>query len=143
MYQKIDTIYRTMPHVSKESIENELYEKLFLELQKVIIESNKKSVNIFLLSVLTETERIMLTKRFATVVFLSQGLSNYEIWKLLKLSPSTVARTKLAYEEGRYDQLLKLSKKQTGNKFINLLEVMLRGGLPPRTAERWKYVSGL
>lgn len=132
-----------MPHVSKELIEKDLYAKLFSELQKIVVTSQHASADIFLESILTETERIMITKRFATVLFLSQGLSGYEIWKLLKLSPSTVARTKLAYEAGHYDGLLRLLKTKEKNKFFDILEILLRGGLPPRTADRWKYVPSI
>lgn len=132
-----------MPHVSKEPLEKKLYDKLFLELQKAIVKSDKKSANIFMYSVLSETERTMFTKRFAIIILLSQGLSNYEIWNQLKLSPSTVARIKLSYEKGRYDELLGLIKGKKKIQFMNILEVLLSGGLPPRTAERWKHVSGL
>ncbi len=132
-----------MPHVSKEPLEKELYDKLFLELQKAIVKSNKQSANIFMYSVLTETERTMITKRFSTILLLSQGLSNYEISNQLKLSSSTVARIKLLYEKGKYNKLLKLIKGKEKIQFMNILEILLNGGLPSRAAERWKHVSGL
>lgn len=74
----------------------------------------------------TKTEKLMLAKRLAIILLLDQGESIYAIENTLKVSPSTVARISLAYEEGKFTNLIKEIKNQVG--FISQMEKII----PPR-----------
>lgn len=133
-----------MPHISKRHLNYKLYQQLSVDLHKAVSTSGQRSVEQFMTSILTPTEQVMLTKRFAAVMFLEKGMTNYEIWNTLELSPSTVARIQKAYEDGKYDDFLSIfSKKKKGNKnFLDTLEVILQAGLPPRGKGKWKKIFG-
>ncbi len=132
-----------MPHVNSEPLDEVLFNKLFTELQKLISKTTTDSAGAVLSSLLTPTERVMLTKRFATIYFLNKGMTPYEIWNLLKLSPSTVSRINNDYKNGNYNPLIRVFKKSLTKDFFELLEVILAAGLPPRGKDRWRHVSGM
>jgi uncharacterized protein YerC len=131
-----------MAHIAKDPIEEELYQKLFSELQKLLIKSDSGSVGKVLDSLLTSTEQIMLTKRLAIILFLHKGMTEYEIWHTLKMSSSTVARVHGEYKTGAYDPIIKVISKNTAKDFLKLLEIILGAGLPPRSKDRWQHVAG-
>jgi Trp operon repressor len=131
-----------MAHVTKEPIETTLFSKLFKELQILMSKTNTDSAEAVLSALLTPTEQIMLTKRFAVILFLDRGLTTYEIWHILKMSPSTVARIQSDYSRGAFDPIVKVFKHSAAKDFLALLEVILSAGLPPRTKDRWQSVPG-
>ncbi len=130
-----------MPHISKKKLKKEYLQKLFGELSEVLERSAKKSwTRLFLQEFLTETEKIMLSKRFAVIYLLSEGVPQSYIYESLGMSPSTVARMSLKYEIGKYDDILKIAKKEKEDVW-NILEKILRAGLPPIAGRgRWKFL---
>jgi len=131
-----------MPHISGEKLEQKLFADLFGQLIVLQTGLNKKEAESFFSTLVTDTEKIMLTKRCAVILMLSQGHSPYRIWNTLKLSPSTVARLNAQYEEGDYDDLVKIFKKKhiDCEKFWKTLELVLRGGMPSMVGDRWKHL---
>lgn len=129
-----------MPHLSKEKIDDTAYRHLFIELQKVVAQASTKNVQSVLSGLLTPTEQIMLTKRLAAAMLYRKGCSQYEVWQLLKISPSTASRLKHSYEIGDYDQLLKVVHAHTSVNLLDVLEMVLSAGLPPRGKGRWRSV---
>jgi uncharacterized protein YerC len=137
------TIYRTiMPHINKDPLDAVLFAKLFSELQILISKIDSSSAEAVLSSLLTSTEQIMLTKRFAVILFLNRGLTSYEIWHVLKMSPSTVARIEHNYRLGVYNSVVDVFKKSAAKEFLALVEVLLSAGLPPRGKNRWQSTPG-
>ena len=129
-----------MPHLSKEKIDDTAYKQLFVELQKVVAQATQKNVQFVLSGLLTPTEQVMLTKRLAAAMLYKKGCSQYEVWQLLKISPSTASRLQRSYKMGDYDQLLKVVHSHASVNLLDMLEVVLSAGLPPRGKGRWKSV---
>ena len=55
----------------------------------------------------------MLAKRLAIIFMLDQKESMYAISNILKVSPSTVARMSLSYENGSYANIIEEMRKQS------------------------------
>ncbi len=127
-----------MPHISKEALDPVYLQKLFTELEQLIASTTKRDSSAVLNALLTETEKVMLTKRLAAAMMYSKGYSQYQVWNLLKISSSTAERMKLAFETGQYRALLKIVDHQGSHELWNILEVIVRGGLPTRGKDRWK-----
>ncbi len=132
-----------MPHITKTELHDDLYKKLFAELEKLLMKTDAKSVHPVLTALLTPTEQVMLTKRLSAIMFLHQGMTSYEVWNTLNMSPSTIARIKYEYDCGVYDPIVTVMSKSATKDFLALVELVLSAGLPPRSKDRWQHVSGL
>lgn len=129
----------------KEEILLHISDKLIEQVAKV---KTKKSAQNFLAELLTETERIMLAKRFAIIVMIDREYSFSTIIRTLKVSQSTIARIVGDKKEGKFDFLLRqtrqpslASKAKKGFDFW--LEMMMQAELPPRGKGRWRGVHRL
>jgi len=97
-------------------------------------------------ALLTDTERVMLAKRFAAVVLLEEGASYRYIQNILKVSSSTVFRIQMLRKSGTLDTLIACTyKKERKQKNRNhskesALEVLVRAGLPSMGKGRWKFL---
>ncbi len=131
-----------MAHISKETLGAEQYKKLFLQLATVLSRAKVKETQHIFNDLLTETERIMLSKRCAAVLMLEGGRSQYVIHKTLKLSPSTVLRIARLHDRGQYTDMLHIlnSHKKNREDFWKLIEVLIRGGMPSRGKARWQHL---
>jgi len=130
-----------MPHVSSKKLKKEHLNKLYSEFGTALEKLAKKSwLKFFLNDFLTRTEKIMLAKRFAVIYLLSKDVPTSYIADALGMSPATIFRMSLKYDIGKYSSLLKATSQ--GNKDIwEILEKILRAGLPPRTGRgRWKFL---
>jgi uncharacterized protein YerC len=126
-----------MSHISKHYLKQED----FMVIHKILYEAlasfySTREAKVILGELLTKTEKIMLAKRLAIISLLNQGHSIYFIQHVLKVSPSTVARIRLAYEDKKYTSLvqkLKTRKWDTVRKQIERI-------IPPRTGrDRFKH----
>ena len=125
----------SMPHVSKRLLEQKKFLGIHKELFKVITAlSRSGETSVILDTLLTKTEKLMLAKRLAIILMVDRKESIYAIEQTLKVSPSTVARILLQYENGMYTKLLKEISKQSS--FWLQLEKIL----PPRVGKnRFKH----
>ena len=129
-----------MPHLSKEVLDPLYLQKLFAELEILIASTTKRDSGAVLDALLTETEKVMLTKRLAGAMMYSKGYSQYQVWNLLKISPSTAERMQHTYESGHYNALLKIVTHKNNGELWDVLELILRGGLPTMGKDRWKSI---
>jgi uncharacterized protein YerC len=117
-----------MPHISKKFLQKEKYLEIHKQFYKILGELSRTGNSKLVFDELfTKTEKLMLAKRLAIVLLLDQKESIYAIENALKVSPSTVARISLDYEQGKFTTLVKEIKKQTG--FWSQMEKII----PPRT----------
>ena len=130
-----------MPHISSKKLKKEYLQKLYNEFSVALEKSAKKSwLKIFLNDFLTRTEKIMLAKRFAVIYLLSQDVPATYIAEALSMSPATIFRMSLKYNIGKYSSLLKTIKEE-GRGVWQILEKILKAGLPPRAGRgRWKFL---
>lgn len=130
-----------MPHVSSKKLNKENLQKLYNEFASALEKSAKKSwIKMFLNDFLTRTEKIMLAKRFAVILLLSNGIPVSYIANSLCMSETTVFRMYNRYDIGKYNLLLKSIKKENG-EIWKILEKILKAGLPPIAGRgRWKFL---
>jgi uncharacterized protein YerC len=130
-----------MPHISSKKLKQEHLQKLYNEFNSALEKSAKKSWTKFFLSdFLTNTEKIMLAKRFAVIFLLSKGIPVSYIAESLHMSETTIFRMYNKYDIGKYSSILKIMSQENKNIWI-ILEKILRAGLPPRAGRgRWKFL---
>ncbi len=112
----------TMPHVSKRKLDTQTHREVSRMLQLILGKLNHQEVDLFLSSLLSETERTMIAKRLAVAVLLSYGIKSNVIAEKLHVTFETVNRIKsstllkpkgykLAYGIIAKDQMLTEIKK--------------------------------
>ena len=84
-------------------------------MEGVTIKGTKVQRRAFFDAMLTPTERIMLSKRFAIIYMLAKGYSFSAIQETLRVSPSTVARIWEAIQKGKYVEMVR-RVRTTGDK---------------------------
>ena len=85
----------------------------------------------------------MFIKRLAVIALLREEYSEYKIYTLLKMSPSTVAKLHEQYLAGRYDSVLRSlgrSKKEK-EEMWKIVELVLRAGMPSMGKDRWRWLD--
>lgn len=103
-----------MTQVSRIGLRPDIWERIFNLFSESLLSIRRKdSLNDFLEDFLTPTERIMLAKRFAIPVLLAKGNDYLSIRRLLRVTPSTIARMNL---------LVKYSGKGLSPVVINVLK---------------------
>ncbi len=100
MYNKL--VYYTlliMPHVSRNKLPKDIEEQLLNNFDLVLSSiSNKDRMIKFLSFLLTETERVMLAKRLAVVILVSEGKADSEISNSLHITRMTIGKIRYFYE---------------------------------------------
>ncbi|MDO8269100.1 MAG: helix-turn-helix domain-containing protein [Candidatus Levybacteria bacterium] len=85
-----------MPHVSQRILDSKTKRQITDTFELVLGKMNKNETNTFLFSLLSDTERLMLAKRLAIAVLLSEGVSQSSIAEVLCVTRETVNRIDLA-----------------------------------------------
>jgi len=95
-----------MPHVSRKKLDKKTQDKILKIFQLILAKLKKdKEVNDFVFLLLTPTERVMLAKRLATIILINEGLSDYQISKMLNISNTTVNKFRLLLETKKAEGL--------------------------------------
>jgi Trp operon repressor len=125
-----------MPHVSLKKLDDKYFAELYSQLIKVFntAGSSYKSDEL-MKEILTETEKVMLTKRLVMVCMLYEGISQSFIADTLLASPSTVERVALKYEIGRFKYLSHILHKNEKTIF-SILEEFIRNSVLAQTGKR-------
>lgn len=123
-----------MPHVSKNKLDQRVLKQILYFFQTIIADlKTKEEAASFLNSLLTNTEKIMLAKRLAIVILLTEGVSETEICNSLKTTYATVEKIRLMLDKkisGYQVGLKKLKKKEDWQKLKKvLIELGGRGGI--------------
>lgn len=85
-----------MPHISKVKLDRRVEKQLIGNLEVVLSRISKnEEMRVFLLSLLSSTERLMLAKRLAIVILLKEGLNDSQISNALGVTRYTVSRMEL------------------------------------------------
>lgn len=132
-----------MPHVSKKKLKGDVvFDISDRLLQFVISAHNKQTSAACLRALLTSTERLMLAKRLAAVMMLTEGIAPFRVHRLLQLSPSTVARFQEGIAHGRFDFVTaQMRAKVRRKRFWDDLEALLSVGMPPIVGRgRWRFL---
>ena len=98
MYHKL--VYDTYtPHISRNKLSKTTEIRLIDTLNLILAKVPKaEQIDQFLLALLTPTERIMLAKRIAIIIYLKEGYSDSDISITLHVTRVTVSRLRYFYE---------------------------------------------
>ena len=136
-----------MPHVSKKKIKKEVATELadqfltFLSLART-----KGEARVLANELLSQTERVMLAKRLATVVLLVRGYSFTQTEEALGVTRQTVVRIWKDIKTGKYDKIARYAQEHTRHfKKETFMEELIRSihfGMPPRAGKgRWEFLN--
>lgn len=120
-----------MAHVSQNPLPKETSRRLDAQLFG-LLGSGKKAKRVFE-EILSDTERLMLAKRIATIFMLIDEQSYYRIEQALGVSSSTSKRLHRMLLGGAFSSLEKMvADKRQREQVIEDIGYVLRVGLPPR-----------
>ncbi|HVF69422.1 MAG TPA: helix-turn-helix domain-containing protein [Xanthomonadales bacterium] len=115
-----------MPHVSRYKHSKAAEDKLLEHLNSAFINIREAAdMNGFLNTLLTETEKIMLAKRLATIVLLEEKFSDSEISKILHLTRITVSKTRYFYEARGKGFKITLNKLGARNQLADFKKFLI------------------
>jgi uncharacterized protein YerC len=110
-----------MTNVSHNKTKGEDYLVAYRQLVKVISLLNKQNAEYLIEDLFTESERVMLVKRFAAVFMFERGHSPYRVSRTISLSDSTTQRLFKQYRGSKFDRLLSCMTKKQQSEFLSLL----------------------
>ena len=123
-----------MPHISRGKINPNKLQNLYLNFLEIMSKSTQGGKNSETFDeFLTQTEKVMLTKRFAIITLLTQKVPIIDIAEGLSVSPATVEKISLKLESGKFKTLEKyIGNKKDKRDWASLEEfVLTTGGLMP------------
>lgn len=131
-----------MPHISKKKLGVEAERRLRKDLLAILVRRGSSRGRAELLQeLLTETEMRMLEKRLSLIFMLEDERSYYQISRALGMSTSTIKRFHTSLLSGHYKALRKtVALLRTNEEFLDILETILRAGMPPRGRGRWSFL---
>lgn len=120
-----------MPQVSKNKLEAKAEKELLESLDFIFSSISKEDeMQVFVNTLMTKVEKLMLAKRIGIVVLISQGLNDSQIASTMNVTRITVAKTRYFYEargkEGFEIGLSKLKQKERMDKLRNVLNSLAR-----------------
>src|SRR5690606_17399464 len=100
---------------------------LFAQLHGALGKSGEAEVKDFLSELLGSEEQIMLAKRLAAIVLITEGYSFYKVSRLLKISSATADKIGFKLKRGDYDHILRVVGKSRKSyfDFLNTLDSIL------------------
>lgn len=125
-----------MTNISKQKTTSKDYQIYFNELTQFIAQLKNKDARHFIDGLLTESETIMIVKRFSAVIMFHRNFSPYRVSQTLSISVSTAQRLLVNYEQGKYDELLNCLKEKEVNSFIALIEDLILFQVSSRARSR-------
>src|SRR3989344_6119080 len=103
-----------MPHISSKKLSAKAVAEIERNLESVFSFLSGNQQKKIYQEVLTSTEHIMIAKRIALILLVSQGMSAYKISLYLGISPSTAERFERMYNRGKFRNTVRLRKPYKG-----------------------------
>lgn len=133
-----------MVRLNKTSLRTKQVQDLLEQLAKVFAPQGAQHAHRVLTEILGTEEQIMLAKRLAVIILLSEGFSSSKISHTIKLSKSTVAHIAFKLDRGDYHAVLKSLGKSKKNYFAVLEaidQILHLGGMLPHYngLDRYKF----
>ena len=131
-----------MANISKRQLKRKVFEHISRQLLSQLARYHtKEQARIFTEELLTKTEQVMLAKRLMTLVMLERGCSFSMIERVLKVTSKTVVKLQGERRRGLHSRLLaQYARRRDSARILDVVEVLLQAGLPPRGKGRWKDV---
>jgi uncharacterized protein YerC len=111
-----------MTNISKNNTSTTDYKLAYQQLVIVISKLEKNNASFFIDELFTDSEKIMIVKRFAAIFMFQQNYTAYRVSHLLAMSLSTTHRLYKLFESGHFDKVLSCISKKQESEFFSLLE---------------------
>lgn len=123
-----------MTNINKNALSDKEFSKLFIHFEKALATLDQNNAGLFISDLLGPEEKIMIVKRFSAVAMFIEKNSVYTVWQALKISPSTASKIKSDFDKGKYDNLIKIFRKNKTSyvEFWKTLEIILQANMPPQ-----------
>lgn len=125
-----------MTNISRHKTKTADYQLACEKLTVVIANLNRSNALCLIDELLTESERIMVVKRFAAIFMYAEHYSPYRISQTLGISQSTAQRIRDQYDSGSFDRLLQTLTRKEKSQFISLIEDLIMSQVSPRARTR-------
>lgn len=122
-----------MTNISKSKTNTKEFEQLYKELASTLSNLNMPAAQAFINELLTESERIMLIKRFGALVMFKRGYSQYQVWNTLHISPATAQRIYNRHKMGEFAEIENQYLKKEVPAILSFIEKLIRA----QGRERW------
>lgn len=131
-----------MVRINRNALPRKEQEALLNQFDTLLGKLNKTSTKIFLNEILGREERITFAKRFAAIILLVEGYSEYKTARVLKLSPTSTGKIASAIALGSYTATIAFLQKNKKD-YLSILKtidsILLLGGLLPRRVGLDRY----
>lgn len=116
-----------MPQVSRRKLDKEVKQKIYESFYKALGLLGEKDAKYFVNDLLTPTEKIMIAKRFAIAILLSQEWSYDAIRETLKVTQTTISSVSrvLTFSTGLKLAIVKLAKSEAWRAWWQDVESLL------------------
>jgi uncharacterized protein YerC len=111
-----------MTHVSRKEVSSIDFIRAQKQLVGLITALKENGANSFINELFTETERIMIIKRFAAIFMFQQEYSTYRVSQAVGISTSTSRSMYKNYLDGNYDNLLAKIPKKQKSELLSLIQ---------------------
>ncbi len=125
-----------MTNISKKHTKGEDYVVAHKKLVELISKLKPNNAAYLVDELLTESEQIMIVKRFATILMYKQNYSPYRVSNTIAISLSTAQRLHRQFNAGMFNNLLDCISKKEQAGFINLINDLIIAQASPRARAR-------
>lgn len=133
-----------MPHISKNKLSKNDFEKIYDQMIVVFdTAGNKRKSDSLLRELLTPTEKVMFAKRLAILCMIDDKISEHYISYILSVSPSTVSRISLQYEQNLYPYISEIIRKNKQTIWDSLEKTIRESSLRYTGRKRWAWLNEL
>ena len=114
-----------MPHISQKKMRDQDFDKIYDQLVSFFdTAGNNRKSDVLFREFMTDTEKVMLAKRMAILCLIDDGVSEHYISYILSVSPSTISRIYLRYEQGKFPYISNIIRKNKQNIWDVLEEIV-------------------
>jgi Trp operon repressor len=125
-----------MTNISSKKISDDDYVIAYKQLVKLLSGLHGKNAHFLIEELLTESERVMLVKRFAAIFMFQQNYTSYRVSVTIGISESTAQRLYSEFKTGTYNNLLNCIKKSEKSEFMELLKDLMMSGANTKARAR-------
>lgn len=125
-----------MTNISKQKIDSEDYTIAYNALVQLISKLKGSSALCLIDELLTESEKIMIVKRFAAIYLFENQYSPYRVCRVLSVSLSTAQRIQEQYDQGQFDSIVKKIGKKEQSTFFALINDLIVAQASPKARAR-------
>ena len=125
-----------MTNISHTHLTSKDYQSVTDQLIKLIARLNKHTAPFLINELLTESERIMVVKRFGAILMFNHGYSCYRVSTTLGLSMPTSSRLRAQYVQGQYKNVIANFPKNEQSAFLSLIHDLIIAQASPKARAR-------